>query len=247
MNTGKLLLIALVCATVFVPISASASWFAEAESGVVFSGYNDVRVSGRSGTRFSLSEDLRTDPSYFFRLRVGVTIARRHTISALVAPLRLQAHGKVGRDIRFNGVEFPADTRLRATYRFDSYRLTYRYDFYLSDQIEIGAGLTVKVRDAAIGVDGQKFTEKTNTGVVPLINFRFDWRFVPRWDLLLEGDALAAPQGRAEDVLLAFQVRFNDFVSGRFGYRVLEGGTGGREVYNFTLIHYGVVGIVAHF
>lgn len=40
---------------------------------------------------------------------------------------QLNARGSVGRDVEFMGATYPAGTPLLAVYRFDSYRLTYRY------------------------------------------------------------------------------------------------------------------------
>jgi hypothetical protein len=220
---------------------------ADLESGYVVPGYNDVRIPGDGGTDLSLSQELKTDPAPFFRIRLGLDVGSRGSISLLYAPLRLNAHGSLDRELKYNGVTFPAGTPLRATYRFDSYRLTYRYDFIEKDKVRFGAGVTGKIRDAGIGVDGQEFTEKTNTGFVPLINFSFNWQFKPSWELAFEGDALAAPQGRAEDVLSAFRYRFNDNVCGRFGYRLLEGGADNAEVYNFTMVHYFAAGLTAFF
>ncbi|MFZ1845950.1 MAG: hypothetical protein WAU12_03520, partial [Saprospiraceae bacterium] len=62
-----------------------------------------------------------------------------------------------------------------------------------------------------------------------------------------EGDALAAPQGRAEDVLLAVTYKFSDNLMTHLGYRILEGGADNDEVYNFSLIHYASVGVLYKF
>jgi hypothetical protein len=64
-----------------------------------------------------------------------------------------------------------------------------------------------------------------------------------RTGLLFEGDALAAPQGRAEDVLLAGTWKLSDHITARLGYRILEGGADNDEVYNFALLHYASAGI----
>ena len=85
--------------------------------------------------------------------------------------------------------------------------------------------------------------EKTNTGFVPLINFDVLWKVTDRFNLVLNGDALAAPQGRAEDVLCAFQYSISPRMRFRIGYRILEGGADVEEVYSFTLLHYLVTGI----
>ena len=56
--------------------------------------------------------------------------------------------------------------------------------------------------------------------------------------MLCQGDALAAPQGRAEDVLLALQYRYDATLAFKLGYRMLEGGSDNDVVYNFALLHY---------
>jgi len=223
---------------------ARAEWSFDVESGGVFSGYNDVRIPNESGTKFSLSEELETDADYFVRLRLTYSFNEKHHISALAAPLRLEASGQIDRAVRFDGVEFAANVPLKARYRFDSYRLTYRYDLYRQNSLRAGIGFTGKVRDASVGLeDGEKKTENKNTGFVPLVNFRVAWMFAEEFGLLLEGDALAAPQGRAEDILLAVTYEPVERATVRLGYRVLEGGADVDKVYTFALINYIVVGV----
>lgn len=226
-----------------LPIACRADVRFEAESGAAFAGYNDVRIPGTTGTEFSLTDDLEIDPSAFVRFRLSYCPAPRHTLSLLVAPLRLEATGTVGWNVRFEETIFPAGTPLTATYRFDSYRLTYRYRLHDCRCLQFGLGLTAKIRDAEVSVQSaDAHAEKTNTGFVPLINFRLEWLVSPRLDLLLTGDALAAPQGRAEDILLAIRYRVDRRIAVRAGYRILEGGADVDEVYNFALVHYATLG-----
>jgi len=215
------------------------------ESGQVYSGYNDVRIPGDKGTLFSLSEELKTDPSIFFRARLGYTINSKHTVSLLYAPLTVEAKGQIDKSIIFEGTTFPPNEPLTATYTFNSYRLTYRYEIVQSDKIEFGLGVTAKIRDAVIKLkNNNQQSEKTNTGFVPLINFNMLWKFHNRVGLLVEGDALAAPQGRAEDVLAALTFRMSDKVALKAGYRILEGGADNDEVYTFSLFNYAVAGLI---
>lgn len=151
-------------------------------------------------------------------------------------------------DIYFAGVTFPANRQLNGTYKFNSYRLTYRYDIISKTRVVFGLGFTAKIRDARIRLSSSDLTaEKTNVGFVPIINFRLLWRMNEKIGLLLDGDALAAPQGRAEDVLIAatFKVSKNFLI--RAGYRILEGGADNNEVYNFALFHYASVGMAYTF
>jgi hypothetical protein len=239
----KVIFVALVLVLIAIPVKSQAQWHLDVESGLVFSGYNDVRIPGDTGTLISLSDELEIDPASFFRLRLQHSLGERHTVGVLIAPLRLEAEGQIDREVIFQDEEFTANTQLKSRYRFDSYRLSYRYDFYRADNLQLGLGPTAKVRDASISLKGdKKESEKKNTGFVPLLNFRCQWMFTKELGLLLAGDALAAPQGRAEDVLLALQYRPGDDLMLRLGYRILEGGADNDEVYNFTLINYLVVG-----
>ncbi len=230
------------------PSAAPAALIFDVETGLVWSGYNDVRIPGDTGTLFSLSEELSIDPTSFFRVRVLYTPGRRHTIGLLAAPLRLEAGGTLDRAVVFEDSEFAPFTELKGRYRFDSYRLTYRYEFFPGRRLEAGLGLTAKIRDAAIRLEGGgRRAEKKNTGFVPLANFRLRWMMTDELGFLLEGDALAAPQGRAEDVLLALYYRPAERIGMKAGYRILEGGADNDEVYNFTLLHYLVAGAMVEF
>jgi hypothetical protein len=214
------------------------------ETGAVGTGYNNVRIPGDQGTLFSLKDDLISKTEAFFRLRVNYTIKSRHTLSLLYAPLETVSNGSLPYDIFFEGATFPANTDLTGTYKFNSYRFTYRYEIVLKPKFEFGLGFTAKIRDAKIALASSELeSEKTNVGFVPIINFRMLWKPYEKFGILLEGDALAAPQGRAEDVLIAATYRLSDHFGLKAGYRILEGGADNDEVYNFALFNYASVGI----
>lgn len=240
----------------FIVLSLAASIAPEAraqvdldiETGAIFPGYNDVRIPGKGGTLFSLTEELEADPDVFYRIRVLYHFNERHHLGALYAPLSINSAGQLNRALVFEGQSFPAKTPLETTFKFNSYRLFYRYDFLRSDDIEIGAGFTAKIRDAKIAVSGGgRESEKANVGFVPIIHFRLLWKFAGDFGLLLEGDALAAPQGRAEDVLAALTYSATDRLRLKAGYRILEGGADNDEVYSFTLVNYASVGAMYQF
>ena len=214
------------------------------ESGAVFTGYNNVRIPCDSGTLFSLKDDLNAKPKAFIRIRAGYTINSRHTLSLRYAPLVVKSTGALTKQIDFDGVIFPLNTAVDASYRFNSYRITYRYDILKRSKIEFGLGFTAKIRDAEIALNSETLAaSKKNVGFVPIVNFRLNWICNDKIGVLFEGDALAARQGRAEDVLLAGTYKVSDQLSVRLGYRILEGGADNAEVYNFTLFHYASVGM----
>lgn len=216
-----------------------AGWAVDLEGGIAGSGYNDIAVPGESGTRISFTDDLSTEIHRYWRLRLGYEVNDRNHLSALVAPLRLVARGSVPFDVRFEDRTFAAGTPLEGQYRFDSYRLTWRHDFRVREKLRLGAGLTAKIRDAEIRLEGADIETSTrNTGFVPLVHFRLEWQPRPAWRLLCEGDALAGPQGRAEDVFLGAGYQVKPALLLKGGYRLLEGGADVDQAYNFTLVHY---------
>lgn len=234
----------LFCASSFV----NAQVIIDLESGAVFTGYNNVRIPGDKGTLFSLKNDLTPKPNAFIRIRAGYTIKNRHAISLLYAPLTVKSDGAINKQIIFEGVTFLANTGLNASYKFNSYRITYRYDLIKRSKIEFGLGFTAKIRDAEIALKSEGMAvSKKNVGFVPIINFRLNWKINNKVGLLFEGDALAAPQGRAEDVQLAGTYKLSDQLMARLGYRILEGGADNAEVYNFALLHYASVGVTYTF
>jgi hypothetical protein len=226
-------------------VPVGAAWVFDVEAGAAFAGYNDVRVPNDGGTDLSLTEDLATDPAFYYRLRGWYRFGDRHAVGLLGAPLRLRASGSVPRAVWFDGVEFAPGTPLTARYRFDSYRLTYRYNLVRRPTLVFGLGATAKVRDASIALEGGgRRAETTNTGPVPLVNFALAWRLGERWTFQVEGDALVGPQGRAEDVFAGLAYDLRDSLAVRSGYRLLEGGADVEQAYNFTLVHFVGVGIV---
>ncbi|CAN5453392.1 hypothetical protein BH23BAC1_BH23BAC1_17500 [soil metagenome] len=219
-----------------------AQFSIDLESGAVINGlYNEVRIPGNEGDFFDLEKDFGSDPTFFYRLRLNYTLNNRHTFSVLYAPLAISYQPtSFNRDIFFNGENFTANQNIRANYQFNSYRLTYRYNFVRNGNFRFGAGITAKIRDAAIGLSSDnQVSEKTDFGFVPLINFYATLNLTPDLLLILDGDALVSTQGRAEDIFLGFGyfiIPERLLVKG--GYRVLEGGADNDEVYNFTWLNY---------
>lgn len=225
--------------------SAIAQVELDFETGAVFSGYNDVRIPGDTGTLFSLSQELDADPSAFYRIRIFYHINQRHHVGALLAPLSIKSTGTLNRNLFFEGTTFTAGVPLETTYQFNSYRVIYRYDFLRTEKLDVGIGFTAKIRDAKIAVEsGSLASEKTNVGFVPILHFRLHWHVTEKLALLIDGDALAAPQGRAEDVLAALTFGITEQLNLKLGYRILEGGANNDEVYNFTLVNYASLGVI---
>lgn len=234
MNCIKQLLLSAAL-TLVISKDAQATFSLDFESGGAWNVSNNVQIPSNSGTRFSLTDDLKSDAAVYFRVGGTWQINDRHSLSFLFAPLRTESYGELSGDTLFAGSRFQGGVPTDANYRFDSYRLTYRYNFVQTEKVTFGLGLTANVRSAKIELNqGGINAYDDNIGIVPLANFRFEWRFAPRWSFLAEGDALYSSRGRIEDVLAAIQWQANDNLSLRLGYRLLEGGADSDSVYNFA-------------
>ena len=249
MKTNVTVRLSIALLLSFLAGAAGAQAFVDFEGGVAFTGYNDVAIPADTGSSISLKDDLRSDPAPSFRTRLGYTFAGRHTVSVLIAPLTVYGSGTLDKDVTYRGKTFLAGSSAKSTYRFDSYRLTYRYDVIDADAVTVSLGLTGKIRSADIAImDATGYAHRSDLGVVPLVNFGIRWNFAREFSALVDGDALVTPFGRAEDVLVALEYSPSERVSWRLGYRVLEGGSdGGGDEHTFALFNYAVAGLRVRF
>jgi opacity protein-like surface antigen len=244
-----ILRILTLCAFTFAIQSLKAQFRLDLEGGLVpGTNYNDVRIPAVGGTLVDVSDQLTAKPKVFYRVRAGYTIAKRHTISLLYAPLTVRYDGAFDQSVRFNNSNYPVGEDVRVDYQFNSYRLTYRYDFISNSRWTVGAGLTGKIRDADIRFRNSASDDHySNVGFVPLVNFYVGYKPSERWTAILEGDALASKFGRAEDIFAGVSYQLNPNVGVKAGYRVVEGGADNDKIYNFTWINYASVGVLLTF
>lgn len=204
------------------------------ESGIVENPYNRIGIPGDDGTRFDFSESL--DESYlYYRLELKHYLNERHGIRALYAPLKVTGSEVYSKDINFQGVNFPAGNKLETLFQFNSYRLTYFYQLITQDKWQLQLGATAKIRDARIKLSGSgQSKDKKNTGFVPLLYVWSRYHLTDKWNLTLDLDAMAAPQGRAIDGALMAGYEICESFQANLGYRVLEGGADNDTVYSFS-------------
>lgn len=221
----------------------------EIECGPVWQSRNDVQIpNDASGTRFSLVDLSGTGPDPAVRAYITWNINDRHGLRALLAPLAIHGSGVPVAPIDFAGASFGAGVPTDAVYRFNSWRLTYRYRFRGSGRLHLWIGFTAKIRDAKIELMQEGISaRKTDLGFVPLLHVRAEYRLRERWSLALDADALAGGPGRAEDVSLKFHYRINERWELAAGYRTVEGGADVDEVYNFAWLHYAAASVRLYF
>ena len=247
--TFALLLGAIACLAPAAGAQDSTRFAVELEGGAVWQTVNDVQIpNDASGTRISLVDVVGDGPWPAGRVYASWRISARQELRALVAPLSITETGVLGETVQFAGATYEPGIPTEATYKFNSYRISYRYRFHEGDRWRWWIGLTAKIRDARIALEqGATASEKTDVGFVPLLHVAGDWRFAPSWRLGLDADALAGGPGRAEDVALTLGRDLGDAWTLTAGYRTVEGGADVDAVYAFAWLHYAVVGIERRF
>jgi len=250
----RLLPLILLCASCAAPGSSLSAprdarpVTVELEGGALWQGRNDVRIPGDEGTRFSLEELSGDETVPIGRLTVEWDLDSRHALRLVLAPLELDGTGELDRPTEFAGEVFAAGTPTEASYRFDSYRLGYRYTFLHEEHWRLRVGGTLFVRDAEIVLEqGARRASDADVGVVPLLALAAELYPAPRWSVVAELDGLAAPQGRAIDFTAQARYDLSEAVGLGLGYRTIEGGVDNDDVYSFAWLHAVVASLTLRF
>jgi hypothetical protein len=165
-------------------------------------------------------------------------------LRALAAPFQIVESGTPQKDLVFTGKTFAAGKTTEATYKFNSWRLSYRYLLSEGEQAKWWIGFTAKIRDAKVQLrqDGLVGTD-TDVGFVPLLHVSGDIALTERLRFLAEIDGLAGGPGRAIDAAAKIGIDVSSVWRISLGYRTLEGGADVDSVYSFAWLHYAVASL----
>lgn len=239
----RVLLVVLLCTAASVSAQNPSGFSIELEAGPVWQSRNDVQIpNNESGTRFSLVDIAGNGPWPSTRLYLTWDINDRHSLRGLLAPLAFTETGSLTGPLDFAGQSYVPGEPIDATYKFNSWRLGYRYRLVDRERLKLLLGFTAKIRDAKIELaQGGTSSKDTDVGFVPLLFIGADWEFTGKWYILFDFEGLAGGPGRAFDVAVKLRHTFNDHWGASVGYRTLEGGADIESVYNFAWFHYALV------
>jgi hypothetical protein len=208
----------------------------EGELGSVWQSSNDVKIpNDQRSDRFDLTDIAGSGPWASLRLNGAWNINERHGLRIVIAPLAYEEQGSFDRSVRFQGETFRPDTALEAEYRFNSWRVGYRYRYFTDERWQLWVGATANIRDAEITLrQGDTRATDDDVGFVPLLHLAGEYRFDSRWRFEFDFDGLAGGPGRALDLSLKLGYELNDRWRISAGYRGLEGGVDTDDVYNFA-------------
>jgi hypothetical protein len=208
------------------------------EGGVIWQDRNDIRVPNATGTLFSLPDVIGRGTEGLFRAEADFRVAERHGFRVVYAPLEITDSGVLPRAVSFAGVGFSPGPATEAAYKFNSYRVTYRYHLYDGATWSWRIGATGFIRDARIALrQNEVYAEDTDVGFVPLVYLQGLARIGENWRFAFDIDGLAASQGRAFDIAAKLGYSVSDQVRLEFGYRTIEGGADVEQVFNFAWLN----------
>ncbi len=204
---------------------------------------NDVRIPNPGGTKFAL-DDLTGSNGSDLRLQGTWWWNERNALRLTVAPISIEGAAVADDDIEFAGADFAAGERTLAEYRFNTYRLTWRYRFFRGERWDWSGGAAVLVRDARIRLtQGDLSAKDDDLGFVPLLHLHGRHRFTERTELVVDLEGAWAPQGRAIDLAVRVEHAFTPNWVGHVGVRTLEGGADNSNVFTFAWIHFATLGV----
>ncbi len=186
----------LLISIIFIPLSLSAQqslinrddsnfkFFLESELGTVKVNYHTILIgSETAGTGTTFDFVTQGGQEILFpiqRFNAGIVIADQHRLSFLYQPLEVLTEVTFKDDVTVDNVTFPGGTPMELSYGFPFYRITYAYDFFKSDRIDLAAGAAIQLRDASIVFkqqDGEQMTVSQNLGPVPALNLYGRYQF----------------------------------------------------------------------
>ena len=111
------------------------------EGGILGYSYNEAQIpNSSSGDRFDVTEVAGSGPQIYVRLSVQRRMGESHILRGVYAPVRTEGIGTLADEVRFAGETFNDAQALSGLYEFNTYRLTYRYEFLGRPDWILGAG-----------------------------------------------------------------------------------------------------------
>ncbi len=219
------------------------------EVGATYQQRNKVQIpNDEEGTRFSLYDIAGSGPWAGARVNLDWDLNEKHGVRVVLSPFSYSESGSLDKPVRFEGETYSAGAPVKADYKFNSWRLGYRYNFHDGEDWKLWVGGTLKIRDAKIELQQDSVkSDSDDLGVVPLLYVAAQYRISPDWYFAADLDGLAGGPGRAIDFSARLMHEAGENWRFGAGYRALEGGADTDDIYNFAWFNTAFVSLDYHF
>ncbi len=158
---------------------------------------NQVQFS-KGGTYFNYVKNGGQDNLFpINRLSLELEIKKRHTLTFLYQPLRLESTAVLIDDLVVDDLTFPAGTGVNFLYNFPFFRFSYMKELAPNNEkFDFALGASLQLRNATISfesTDGSLFRSNRDVGPVPILKFRTRYKPHPRTYTEMEADGFYAP------------------------------------------------------
>lgn len=204
---------------------------------------NDIQIPNSDlGTRFSLADLAGEGPVGAARFEAKWAINEKHGLRIMLAPLSYTEAVTFEDTVQFEGETYQPRQPTDASYKFNSWRVGYFYQFIDTSRTQVDVGATLKVRDAEIRLEqGETVAFNEDLGLVPLLYFSANHRLSDQWRVGLDVDALGGGPGRAIDLGVTADYAINERLLVGLEARILDGGADIDELFNFA--QFGSIGV----
>ncbi len=242
------ILAVLLCAAVSFAgenlINQKDRWYqikASAESGMLVISSHTIQF-GEEGTLFDYKEEGNQDVVFpFMRFEAELRIFDSHSVVFLYQPLEIVTKARAGRALSFYETSFSEGTPLDIKYGFSFYRVSYLWHFIKDDKKELGAGVSLQLRNASIifaSADGSEIIVNENVGPVPILKMKGEYHFDNGLWCALDADGFYASDsvfngaeypfiGAIWDVSVRAGVELKSGINPYINFRCLGGGAKG--------------------
>lgn len=151
-----------------------------------------------SGTYFNYVKNGGQDNLFAVnRLSLELEIKKKHTITLLYQPLRLESKAVLIDDLIVDDLTFPAGTSVNFLYNFPFFRASYMKELAPNNKkFDFALGASIQLRNATINfesTDGSLFRANRDIGPVPVLKFRTRYKPNSKTYTEIEADGFYAP------------------------------------------------------
>ncbi len=181
------------------------------ETGAFWQIRNDLQRPQNTSNSLIKLDEIDSEPELFYRLESYFYATEKHAFRFLYAPLSIELKNRPTEVLVLNDQTFASGEEISFLYRFNSYRLTYFYSIYRTQEKQLNIGFTAKIRDAKTELrQGNRSTSFDNLGFVPLLYFEYLEPIFSNWFFHFNFDGLAGGPGRAFDFSFKLRRKWQD-------------------------------------
>lgn len=212
-------------------MQAKAQLSIEMESGISFITRNDIGDGSTNGDIISLPDDfgINRRPN----IRPAIKFKTGNDIySFSYVNFSLNETGILDNSKLYEGYDFPANTPIGITYRFDGFRLAWTRQFLDKPDWKAGAGITLNFRRGGVvfsdGNTERSFSDN-GVGIVPLVNSFVKYKMIDWLSVEINTELFyLGPDGNVIDGIIQVNFQPKEHISIYSGFRVF-GGAGYQE------------------